>query len=177
MKLIVGLGNPGKDYSHTRHNVGFMFLDKLQKNNENFPEFTASKKLFGEQSKGKIKRTGVVLLKPDTFMNNSGQAVQAALNFYGLKPSDLIVIHDDKDIPLGETKVHQNRGSAGHNGVKSIVEQLGTQDFLRIRVGIAPAAKINDTSDFVLTDFSASEMNNLEKVFNNITAEINALVP
>ena len=176
MKIIVGLGNPGINYEKTRHNAGFMALDKLTEKFE-FPAFTENKKVFGLTSKGKIGRTGVIFLKPGTFMNESGVSVQAALNFYKAEFKDLVVIHDDKDIPIGETKVQSGRGDAGHNGVKSIIEKLGTNEFTRIRVGIEPGEEIIlDTADFVLRRFSSGESKILKKVFENITEEIKSIV-
>ncbi len=105
-------------------------------------------------------------------------AVRALMDFYKLKPENLIVIHDDKDIPLGEIRVQTNRGPAGHNGVKSIIEHLGTQNFMRIRVGVAPGSqdKIKDTANFVLGKFTAAELKKLKKIIENIVKEIEALI-
>ena len=172
MKLIVGLGNPGTNYEKTRHNAGFMAIDKIGENFA-FPVFTQNKKVNGLTSKGKIKRSSVVLLKPETFMNESGKSVASALSFYKIPVENLLVIHDDKDIPIGETKVQSGRGDAGHNGVKSIIEALGTKDFKRLRIGIQPQNEIIlDTADFVLRRFSSDESKILNKVFQNIQKEI-----
>ena len=129
-------------------------------------------------AKGEINKKRVVLAKPQTYMNNSGIAARALLDFYKLKPENLIVIHDDKDIPLGETRVQTNRGPAGHNGVKSIIEHLGTQNFTRIRVGVAPAdpTKVKDAGNFVLGKFTAAEKKVLEKVIENVVKEIETLI-
>lgn len=176
MKLIVGLGNPGKEYAQTRHNAGFLALDEIKEKYE-FPEFSINKKLQGQMNKGKINKSVAVLLKPDTFMNNSGFSVQSALNFLKIKAEDLVVIHDDKDIPLGETRVQKGRGTAGHNGVRSIVEQVGSNDFIRIRIGIAPMnEKILDTPNFVLEKFTSEEKDMLKKVLKNVTDEIRELL-
>jgi PTH1 family peptidyl-tRNA hydrolase len=172
MHLIVGLGNPGESYEKTRHNAGFMALDKIRESFE-FPEFTANKKVHGLVSKGKIGRSVAVLLKPETFMNDSGVSVQAAMTFYKVTPENLIVVHDDKDIPIGQTKVQSGRGDAGHNGVKSIIEHLGTKDFNRLRIGIEPGDEIIlDTADFVLRRFSSDETKILNKVFLNVIKEV-----
>lgn len=169
MKLIVGLGNPGKQYERTRHNVGFVIVDEL-KNNE---QGTINKKLQAETLKTEVGGKRVILAKPTTFMNNSGVAVQSLLTFYKLKPNSLIVIHDDKDIPLGETRVQINRGAGGHNGVQSIIDHLGTKDFTRIRVGVAPSDKtIHDTADFVLGKFTKDEQKVLKGVIKNVVAEV-----
>lgn len=171
MKLIVGLGNPGKQYERTRHNVGFLMIDKLASGAG--LKLTPSKKLLAEASKGELAEKRVVIAKPTTFMNSSGQAVQALLAFYKLTPDDLVVIHDDKDIPLGETRVQRNRGAAGHNGIKSIIEHIGTKDFLRIRVGVAPTDKtIHDTADFVLGNFTKEEQKVLKTVIEHVQEEI-----
>ena len=172
MKLIVGLGNPGDNYEKTRHNAGFMAIDKIAEN-FSFPNFTLNKKITGLTSKGKIGRTVVVLLKPTTFMNDSGSSVVAAMSFYKIPIENVLVIHDDKDIPIGQTKVQSDRGDAGHNGVKSIIAALGSKDFKRLRVGIQPENEIIlDTADFVLRRFSSDENKILNKVFQNILKEV-----
>ncbi|MDO8633420.1 MAG: aminoacyl-tRNA hydrolase, partial [Candidatus Wildermuthbacteria bacterium] len=129
MQLIVGLGNPGKKYEKTRHNAGFMVLDELEK--KELPQTR--------------------LLKPDTFMNNSGGAVKKEMQKLKIKNQSLIIIHDDIDIPLGKIKVSKGSGSAGHKGVESIIQSLGTKEFIRIRIGILPPeGKPEDVETFVL---------------------------
>jgi len=136
MFLIVGLGNPGKKYERTRHNVGFMALDALKR----------------------VELPNVILVKPQTFVNNSGKAVKSLTKNYKLKTKNLVVIHDDIDIPLGKIKVSVGHGSAGHKGVDSIIEELGTKNFTRIRVGIQPEkGKPRDVETFVLKNFTAKE--------------------
>ncbi|MEK7131484.1 MAG: aminoacyl-tRNA hydrolase [Patescibacteria group bacterium] len=176
MKLIIGLGNPEPEYQTTRHNTGFLVIDKLLADCGAETKF--DKKNNADIAKGEINKKRVLLAKPQTHMNNSGVAVRALLDFYKLKPANLIVIHDDKDIALGETRVQTDRGPAGHNGVKSIIEHLGTQNFTRIRVGVAPTdpSKIKDTGNFVLGKFTAEERKKLKKVIENITKEIESLV-
>lgn len=172
MKLIVGLGNPGKEYKNTRHNIGFDVLEHLAEK-LGLPNFKMEKKFNAETSSSALPSGKVVLVKPQTFMNNSGSSVRAIMEFYKMTPADLIVIHDDKDIVMGETKFQNNRGSAGHNGVKSIIEHLGTQDFTRVRVGIAAAdSPIQDTADFVLSKFSKDEKKSLDKSTEEIIKEI-----
>lgn len=176
MKLIIGLGNPGKDYQLTRHNVGFLYLDKLR---EQFglPDFNFDKHYNAEISKGTINKKRVVLAKPQTFMNESGVAARALLDFFKLKPADLVVVHDDKDIALGTFKVQTNRGAGGHNGIKSLFEHLGTQDFLRLRVGVAPVGKeIVDTADFVLGRLTKTDQQALMPVFDSLTKQIEQTV-
>ena len=176
MKLIVGLGNPEIEYANTRHNAGFLVIDKLLADCEAKTSF--DKKNNADVAKTTINKKRVLLAKPQTYMNNSGIAVKALLSFYKIKPENLIVIHDDKDIPLGETRVQTDRGPAGHNGVKSIIEHLGTQNFTRIRVGVAPTdpSKIKDTGNFVLGKFTAEEKKILSKVIENAAKEVERLI-
>ena len=165
MKIIVGLGNPGKQYERTRHNVGFMILDALRNQYaETLSDWTLSKKFNALIATGIIERTPVILAKPMTFMNVSGQSVQLLLNFYKTTSQDLTVVNDDKDLPLGIIKVQPDRGHAGHNGVRSIIEHIGTQQFLRVRVGIATEQKrkMEDVSAFVLSKFSLTERGRLK---------------
>lgn len=159
MRIIIGLGNPGKKYEKTRHNVGFMIMDKMiekddWKENVSGQLFYAKKEINGQETE---------FIKPMTFMNNSGIAAAYARKKH--PKAEIIVVHDDKDIPLGEIKIQKNRGAAGHNGIKSIIEHLGTRDFTRVRVGIAPADKISlgDAADFVLDKFRPEEKEILEK--------------
>ncbi len=165
MKLIIGLGNPGRKYEKTRHNVGFNVLDKLLKTiKEDWKESKKAQALF---CKAEINGQETEFLKPNTYMNNSGVTVAYAVKKHpNLKPEDIIVIHDDKDLPLGEIRVQINRGPAGHNGVKSIIEHLGTQNFTRVRIGIA-SDKLDtakDTGEFVLNKFSKTENDKLKEV-------------
>jgi len=170
MKLVVGLGNPGKKYETTRHNVGFLVLDKLTS------DWKENKKANALCVKTKINGKDVVLAKPQTFMNESGVAVRALCDFYKIKPTDVIVVHDDKDIPLCEYKIQTNRGPAGHNGVISIITHLGTQNFTRIRIGIKTDRKIDDTANFVLDKFSKAEIKILNEVIENVLKEIKILI-
>ncbi|HBB38410.1 MAG: Peptidyl-tRNA hydrolase [Candidatus Magasanikbacteria bacterium GW2011_GWD2_43_18] len=166
MKLIVGLGNPGKQYEKTRHNAGFLVLDELQKL-PGMKKWSLSKKFNAEISEGSIVNESIMLVKPMTFMNNSGQSVGLLINYYTLDPTkDLIVLHDEKDIALGTIKVQKDRGAAGHNGVKSIIEHLGTQNFTRIRLGIASdhPRQMEDTVNFVLGKFSMFEKRAIKKM-------------
>ena len=184
MKLIIGLGNPEPEYQTTRHNTGFLMIDKLT-SDFGLQTSVFDKKTNSEIFKGTINKKRIIFAKPQTHMNNSGIAARALLDFYKLKPENLIVIHDDKDIPLGETRVQTNRGPAGHNGVKSIIEHLGTQNFTRIRVGIglsSPPARGgvrgggSDTGNFVLGKFTAEEKKVLKKVIENVFKEVEGMV-
>jgi len=168
MKLLIGLGNPGKKFERTRHNAGFLVLDKMA------TDWKESKKAQALYAKTEINGETVELLKPQTFMNNSGVAVAYAARKHNVKSTDITIIHDDKDIPLGEYKIQTNRGPAGHNGIKSIIEHLGTQNFTRVRIGIATPEmdKYDDQADFVLGKFSKAEMEILEDVIKNIIKEL-----
>jgi PTH1 family peptidyl-tRNA hydrolase len=174
MKLIVALGNPGKKYERTRHNVGWLFLDTLVPDGEHW---SASSKARAEYVKMEINGKRVELVKPQTFMNESGSAVAVMAKKNGIEPKDIIVIHDDKDIPIGETRVQTGRGAAGHNGVLSIFEHLGTKEITRIRIGVAPTEHaIGDTADFVLGTLTASEQKTLHTVFEHVKNELDSLI-
>jgi PTH1 family peptidyl-tRNA hydrolase len=177
MKLIIGLGNPGKKYEKTRHNAGFFVINKIldKKLKTNKTKWKENKKAKALYYKTEINGIEAEFLKPTTFMNNSGVAVAFAVKKYPkLKPEDIIVAHDDKDIPLGEMRIQTNRGPAGHNGVKSIIEHLGTQNFTRARIGVAPidGNNIGDTADFVLKKFTKEEQNLLNKTIAKVADEI-----
>lgn len=165
MKIIIGLGNPGDKYKYTRHNIGFFFADKLREK-WNFPDFEMNTKFNAYLSKGtfEIRNSNfeILLIKPATFMNLSGTAVRSILDFYKLTPEDIIVIHDDLDIAVGNYKISRNVSSAGHNGIGSIIEKIGTQDFTRIRIGVEmetgrQARKIPG-EDYVLQKFLEDEI-------------------
>ncbi len=168
MKLIIGLGNPGKKYERTRHNAGFLFLDKLA------TDWKESKKARALYCKTEINGVSVELLKPQTFMNDSGIAVAYAAKNHNLKPADIIIVHDDKDIPLGEYKIQTKNQTHPTHGVKSIIEHLGTQKFTRARVGIATPEmdKFEDKADFMLAKFSKDEIKTLNEVIEKVVAEI-----
>jgi len=181
MKIIVGLGNPGKKYQNTRHNIGFAMLDFLFDqwlSQENFSAWQDKKKFKAEISQGRLNREKIILIKPQTMMNNSGQSVQAVLDFFQARPQDLVVIHDDLDLTLGKYKIQTNRSAAGHNGVKSIIRHLQTQDFTRIRIGIGQEKNQGqtDTVNFVLNKFGLLEKNKLKKLKKQILQEIKSLL-
>lgn len=172
MKLIVGLGNPGKRYARTRHNVGFMVLDALHDELAktcDMNDWSLTSKFNAEICGCTIHGSEKILLvKPTTFMNRSGEAVQMIAHFYKVPPKDLIVVHDEKDLPLGDIRIQGSRGHAGHNGIKSIINHIGTKDFTRVRVGIASSnpKKMNDTATFVLKKFGLTERGTLKKIID-----------
>lgn len=155
MKLIVGLGNPGKEYSATRHNIGFRCINKLAKE-YGISYKSGSKSRFGE---GEIQGYKVALAKPQTFMNLSGKAVKLLMQRYKITIDDIVVIHDDLDLPPGKIRISQGGGSGGHKGIDSIISELGSRDFLRIRVGIGRSLGEDeeDTVDYVLGGFGPDE--------------------
>ena len=151
MKMIVGLGNVGKEYENTRHNVGFMILDSFSFDfslEKKFQAYVASTSLGGEKC---------LFVKPTTFMNLSGIAVRKIADYYGIEPQDILIIHDDMDLPFGKFKVKSQGSSGGHNGIKSIIESLGTENFCRLKIGIAHDRSMN-TVDYVLGHFSKTQL-------------------
>jgi peptidyl-tRNA hydrolase, PTH1 family len=174
--LIAGLGNPGKEYEKTRHNAGFMFVDyffEKFRNKFGFSDWKLDKKLKSKVSIGKIKDEKIILLKPQTFMNLSGVAVAATRKYYKVKLENLIVAHDEIDLPLGKYRLSKNASSAGHNGVQDIIEKLGTKEFARLRIGIENRGEIKfETEKYVLGRFTVAEMKTLSKVFDQSRALI-----
>jgi peptidyl-tRNA hydrolase, PTH1 family len=144
MIIIIGLGNPGEQYKNTRHNVGFIAIDEFAKKN-NFPEFKLQKKSYALVSEKPFDSAQgdeqIILVKPQTFMNDSGKAVHALTTHYKLQTTNLIVIHDDIDLPIGKIKIIEERGSAGHKGVESIIKAIGNDGLVRFRIGIASPAE------------------------------------
>jgi PTH1 family peptidyl-tRNA hydrolase len=164
MKTIVlaGLGNPGPNYQWTRHNAGFLFLDRLARLENISISRTSFSGLVGEW---KYKEHRLILLKPQTFMNLSGRSVMQALQFYKLPLSDLIVVHDELDIPFGAVRLKQGGGHGGHNGLRSIMEQFGKGDFTRLRIGIG-RPPLGDTTNYVLGAIPPAEMENLSRILD-----------
>ena len=167
MKLVVGLGNPGPKYARNRHNVGFMVVDQLR-SLAGFPDWR--EKFSGEFTKGSVAGEDVVLLKPMTYMNDSGRSVQAAAAFFHVgrdAESEMLVIHDELDVPFGEVRLKIGGGHAGHNGLRSMMDVLGGA-FARVRVGIGrpPPAFRGDVADFVLQDFDSLEAATLPDIVN-----------
>ena len=171
MRLLVGLGNPGKEYAQTRHNMGFMAVDEIVRRFS----FTPWKKAFkGQTCSGEIDGKKIILLKPETYMNLSGESVQEAVHFYKLSPSDVIVFHDELDLPVGKIKVKIGGSPAGHNGLKSIDNHIG-QDYMRIRIGINNDKQI-PTADYVLGKPSKEDFKVLDQEFIQIADNIKFLI-
>ena len=165
MFLICGLGNPGKDYVYTRHNIGFQLVDKIS-NFYNFSSFKKDNKK--EILKGSINNNTCLLMKPLNFMNLSGQPIQEIINFYKIKKNKLFIIHDDLDLSLGKIKIKFGGGNGGHNGLSSIDGMIGT-DYYRLRIGIDHPGIKHQVSNYVLNRFTEQEMKVIESKLNKIT--------
>lgn len=186
MKFIIGLGNPGKEHEYTRHNAGFLALDVLAAHLD-APAFTLEKKFNALVTRIESDGETYLLVKPQTYMNDSGIAVQAVLSYYNALPkrlgllakkdSDLsdalTIVHDDVDFPLGTVKSQTDRNAGGHNGVTSVIERLKTKNFRRVRIGISgPRKETVPTDKFVLEKFSAAELKQLEGVWPEVMKKI-----
>lgn len=167
MKIIVGLGNPGEEYKGTFHNVGFALVDAFCNKESIVPNFTENKKFKAEILEINLNNEKIILAKPLTFMNNSGEAVSKIVNFYKITPQELVVIHDDLDIEFGKIKISYSRSSAGHKGVLSIIKYLGSEDFCRIRIGIKKENLKMPAEKYVLKKPSFFEKLKLKKGVEN----------
>lgn len=168
MKLIIGLGNPGREYEKTRHNVGFMVMDRLA---DVLNESISTSKFKGEYVKFKYKGEDVILLKPMTYMNSSGESVIQVMNYFKINVEDILVIYDDLDMPVGKLRLRESGSAGGHNGVKSIIAHVGTQKFKRIRVGIDKHPHIQ-IIDYVLGHFQKQEQIQIEEGIENAVKAI-----
>jgi PTH1 family peptidyl-tRNA hydrolase len=179
LHLVVGLGNPGKKYEKHRHNVGFMVVEHLARTH-GMPDF--KEKFSGVWTKGELEvgssRFPVALLKPGTFMNLSGDCVQPAAAFLKVEPRNVIVVHDELDLPWRDVKLKLGGGHAGHNGLRSLIDRLGVPDFVRVRVGVGrpPPGFKGDVADFVLQNFDSMESVELPEVVDRACAAVEAVV-
>ncbi len=173
MKLIVGLGNPGEKYEKTRHNLGFIVIEQLLKDFERVGTvWDNSKKFKSDILEINVGQEKVILAKPKTYMNNSGMAVSILAKFYKIKPEDILIVHDELDLPLGYLKIRLGGSSAGHNGVESIIDALGTEKFWRLRLGIGQEKnhtemakyKVKNTEDYVLSGFRTQEKGKIKNL-------------
>ena len=171
MKLIVGLGNPGDKYKNTRHNVGFITVDRIA-TNFSFDKFKKITKHKAEIAEGYINGEKTLLVKPQTFMNLSGQSVQSLMSFYKIPIEDIIIIYDDVDINFGKIKIKIKGSAGGHNGIKSVISSIG-ENFVRIRLGIKPKIPfIGALEDYVLGRFTDDQIN----LFDEVLADISYVV-
>ena len=169
MKLIVGLGNPDKEYDKTRHNVGFMVIDNY------LGSVNWSNKFNALYCKKVINGEKIIFVKPLTYMNNSGNAVGEFVRYFNIDNKDILVIQDDLDLNVGDYKLKMHSSSGGHNGIKSIIASLGNQDFPRLKVGIGSVKK-DEVIDYVLGKFSKSELEVLNELFNTFDKIINSFI-
>ena len=177
MKLLVGLGNPGTKYAQTRHNLGFVVLDQLANRSEDQNEkWKKEEKFQSEVFNYTLNAKPFTLLKPHTFMNNSGKAVQSYASYYKIDPQDIAVIYDDIDLPTGKLRVRFGGNAGGHRGVQSIIDSLGTDEFLRIRLGIGVDEQPTPTEDFVLSSFQPSEEKEVRKMIDNAVEAVELLI-
>ncbi len=169
MKLIIGLGNPGEKYANTRHNIGWQIVDSflLEKQKKTSAQWQKNKKANCLFLKKQIAEQETLLVKPLTFMNNSGQSVAVWQKKFNLSPENIIVIHDDSDINLGKIRISQNRSAGGHRGIQSIINHLKTKNFIRLRIGIKPEREIKTPLEkFVLKKFSRAEKKQLASIIS-----------
>jgi peptidyl-tRNA hydrolase, PTH1 family len=174
IKLIVGLGNPGRQYEKTRHNAGFLFLDTLAQ--ELGCTWTNESRFQGLFAEGSVANNKVMLLKPDTFMNRSGQSVGKIARYYKLPPDEILVVHDELDFNPGVVKLKRDGGHAGHNGLKDIIAHLGSREFYRLRIGIGRPAAGKVVADFVLSSPSKQEWELLVRAFDMSRGFIDQMV-
>ncbi|CAN5356607.1 aminoacyl-tRNA hydrolase [soil metagenome] len=168
--LIVGLGNIGKEYDDTRHNIGFACVDEFVRKND-LGNWTEKKDLKCHFVSGQLGETRVLIIKPTTLMNLSGEAVQAVAHFYKIPPASIIAVHDELDIDFGQIRTRNGGSSAGHNGIKSVSKLLGDENYGRIRVGIGPKTPAQmDSADFVLQKFSSQEQRDMPALLKETTA-------
>ena len=173
MYLIAGLGNPGKEYEKTRHNAGFGAIDALAEKLGISVEEKKYKGLFG---KGRIGAEPVILLKPHTYMNLSGESVRAAADFYKIDPEHMIVIYDDIDLEVGRLRLRAKGSAGGHNGIKNIIAHMGTQEFPRVRIGVGAKPDRMDLADYVLGRFSQVEQSQMEDGYKEAAEAAAAIV-
>ena len=174
MKLIVGLGNPGAEYELTPHNLGFLVVDRMA---EDHNVEVRNRQCRALTARTTIGQEQVVLAKPETFMNLSGDSVRELVSKLEVVPeADLIVIQDELDLPFGTLRVHRNRSSAGHNGIESIIDSLGTKDFVRIRIGVAPEHEVQDGKEYLLSPMRKAQMKVLDSVIGDAAVAAEMIV-
>lgn len=173
MYIIVGLGNPGKKYEHTRHNVGFDVIDRFAEKHDIKVDRLKHKALIGE---GRIAGEKVVLIKPQTYMNLSGESLISAVNFYKPDMDKVVVVYDDIDIDIGHIRIRKKGSAGSHNGMKSIISNLSTQDFPRFRVGVGRPESGRDLADFVLSRVSKTEEDKMMESIDNTVSALEVMI-
>lgn len=173
MKLIVGLGNPGNEYAKTRHNVGFILVDALA----DHLNITLWKDKFNAKiAEGRIGSEKILLVKPQTYMNNSGEAVGPLMRWYKLEPEDVIVAHDDMDIPAGTIRIRKKGSSGGHNGIKSLIAHLGSENFARVRLGIGRPLPGWSVVNHVLAPFPAEDKQAVDEAVKYLIPAVECII-
>ncbi len=177
-RLLVGLGNPGSKYTQTRHNIGFMVLNKYASTKK--INFSHNKKLYGDIAETGIGEKAIKLLKPSTYMNDSGLSIRATLDWFKLDIKQVLILVDDIDLPLGRLRMRTSGSSGGHNGLRSTIQHLGTQDFCRLRIGIGapksiPEGKREMTISHVLGSFAKEEKPIIDKIIDEVLENLNLL--
>ncbi len=173
MFIIAGLGNPGREYEETRHNIGFLVVDELA---DRAGVRLSDKKFKAIIARGRLGNESCLLMKPQTFMNLSGEAVGPSMGFYKATPKDVIVIHDDMDIEFGRLKLKVGGGHGGHNGLRSMLKHLPNDGFIRVRVGVSRPPPRWDPADYVLSRFTAEELSSLDKAVNKAADAVEAIL-
>jgi PTH1 family peptidyl-tRNA hydrolase len=174
IKLIVGLGNPGARYADTRHNAGFHFLDAIR--GDLGAALAPSTRFQGDIGQGSIQGHGVRLLAPNTFMNRSGAAVAQAVNFYKLSLPEVLVVHDELDLPPGTVRLKRGGGAGGHNGLRDIIDCLGSRDFQRLRIGIGHPGRASEVTNYVLRPAPAAEQALIDEAIQAARRELGSIV-
>ncbi len=169
MEALAGLGNPGPDYERTRHNVGWMLLDRIARVGRPLEQ---REKEWVQLEKLKLGPNAIWLLRPTTYMNGSGRGIEQAARSLQIEPADILVAYDDIDLPLGTIRLRRNGGSGGHNGMKSVIEALGTQGFPRMRLGIRGEGRGPDTADYVLSPFEDAEVDTVDDMLDRAVAAV-----
>ena len=175
MKIIVGLGNPGQEYANTRHNVGFLVLDRLKLLMDLDDDFLSGK-FHSQWIKGDFENQKLILLKPQTYMNKSGLAVIACMQFFKVAIENIIVVHDDLDLPLGVIRYKKAGGHGGHNGVRDIITKLGKNQFQRIKIGIGRPENNDQVTSYVLGQIQKNAQAKLEEAIDSACMQIKKLV-
>jgi peptidyl-tRNA hydrolase, PTH1 family len=174
IKLVVGLGNPGAKYEKTRHNAGFLFLDRLQ--NDCGDSWVSESRFEGFMSSIAIAGQKVFLLKPQTYMNKSGGSVGKVARYFKIEPSEILVVHDELDFVEGVVRLKKNGGHAGHNGLRDIIAHLGSKDFYRLRIGIGRPPASVPVADYVLSTPSISEMRSIQAGFDRVEVHLQCIL-
>lgn len=176
MIILIGLGNPGPEYKNNRHNIGFQVIDLLAENLI-LKSLKLNKKFQAEICEGTFGDEKIILAKPQTFMNNSGLAVKKISAFYKVKPEQVIIVHDELDLPIGKIRINQGSSSGGNNGVESIITETGNKNFIRIRIGIANELREKIPADkFVLQNFSSAEKKIIKELMPQVLKAIQMLL-